>query len=83
MVRNLCSCVEIKDCKRDQGVRRGKELPRVFARRSGTVKAMKNSCEEVLAKRSRIAKTSRLVKGSILRSTKELVLAKRFSQKDQ
>ena len=64
VVRNFYSCEEIKDCKRDQGVRRGRELPRVFAKRSGTVKTMKNSCEEVLAKRSRIAKTSRLVKAS-------------------
>ena len=43
VVKNFCSSVEIKDWKRDQGVRRRKKLPRVFAKRSRPAKTMKNS----------------------------------------
>ena len=52
-------------------MRRGYELPRIFAKRSKAVKGIKNSCDEGLATRSKIAKTSRIVEGSRMRSSKE------------
>ena len=70
-VSNFCSCPEIKELQRDQDVRRGKELPRVFAKRSRPAKAIKNSCDEGLVKRSKIAKTSWTVEGSRIQSSKE------------
>ena len=62
-------------------MRRGYELPTVFAKRLRPVKGIKNSCDEGLAKRSKIAKTSRIVEGSRMQSSKECLL-RRGSRKE-
>ena len=65
---------ELLFLRRDQEVQSGKELLTPIANRSRLAKAMKNFCEEVLAKRPKMAKRSRIAKRQRID-----VLAKRSS----